>query len=319
MLFDQIGIGTESIGTNTLQVGSGSSSFFVGGSGNTGIGTNNTQGYQLYVEGTIYGSFVGDGSALTNLDSIWAKDYTSEWIFTKEDPDFRIGIGASTGITAQLQIAGTAATSLYVTNGSRFISTATFESEVAIGGTLTATKFNLNSPSQGYIQAGVTTSSIIHVGTAGTVFNAVTSTGNVGVGTSVARAKLDVEGTTRLKTYFEHVHSVTSASNVVSLDLSEAQNFTLTANENVDYFVITNTPSETSSFTIKIAQDGTGSRVVDIDDFRTSGGSSIPVYWPGGGVLPIVTSTANRSDIYSFKTFDGGSTWYGVVVGQNFA
>jgi hypothetical protein len=209
--------------------------------------------------------------------------------------------------------------SLYVKNGSRFISTSTFESEVAIGGTLTATKFNLNGLSQGSIQAGVTTSNIIHVGTAGTVFNAVASTGNVGVGTSVARAKLDVEGRTRLKTYFEHVHSVTSSSSAVTLDLSEAQNFTLTATENIDYFVITNTPSETSSFTIKIAQDVTGSRTVDIDDFRTSGGSSIPVYWPGGGVLPIVTSTASRSDIYSFKTFDGGATWYAAVVGQNFA
>jgi hypothetical protein len=319
MLFDRIGIGTESIGNNTLQVGSGSSSFFVDGFGNTGIGTDDTQGYKLYVEGNIYGAFVGDGSALTNLDSIWSKDYTSEWIFTREDPDLKIGVGASTGITAQLQIAGTAATSLYVTNGSRFISTATFESEVAIGGTLTASKFNLNGLTEGYIQAGVTTSSIIHVGAAGTVLNAVTSTGNVGVGTSVARAKFDVEGRTRLKTYFEHVHSVTSASNVVTLDLSEAQNFTLTATEFVGHFVITNTPSETSSFTIKIAQDSVGSHGIDLDDFRTSGGSSIPVYWPGGGVLPIVTSTANRSDIYSFKTFDGGSTWYGVVIGQNFA
>jgi len=44
----------------------------------------------------------------------------------------------------------------------------------------------------------------------------------------------------------------------------------------------------------------------------------IPVFWPGGGVLPITTPTANRSDIYTFKTFDGGSNWYGVVVGQNF-
>jgi hypothetical protein len=87
----------------------------------------------------------------------------------------------------------------------------------------------------------------------------------------------------------------------------------------VNQFTITNPPGEVSSFTIKIAQDSTGGRVIDIDDFRTSGGALIPVFWPGGGVLPIVTPTANRSDIYTFKTFDGGSTWYGVVVGQNFA
>ena len=43
------------------------------------------------------------------------------------------------------------------------------------------------------------------------------------------------------------------------------------------------------------------------------------VYWSGGGVKPIVTTIANKTDIYSFKTFDGGSSWYGVVGGQNFA
>ena len=100
--------------------------------------------------------------------------------------------------------------------------------------------------------------------------------------------------------------------------MSEAQNFTLTLTENVFYFVITNAPADASSFTIKISQDGTGGRTATIDDLRQSGGALIPVNWPGGGVLPFVTSTANRSDIYTYKTFDGGSTFYAVVVGQNF-
>ena len=80
-----------------------------------------------------------------------------------------------------------------------------------------------------------------------------------------------------------------------------------------------NVPSGSTAFTIKILQDTTGSRAVGIDTFRTSGGVAIPVYWPGGGVVPIVTQTASRTDIYSFKTFDGGSSLFGVVGGQNFA
>ena len=84
------------------------------------------------------------------------------------------------------------------------------------------------------------------------------------------------------------------------------------------HFTVKNVPSDSSSFTIKITQDPTGSRTVDLDDLRDNGGSSIPVHWPGGGVLPIVTPTGGRSDIYTFKTFDGGSSFYGVVVGQNF-
>jgi hypothetical protein len=317
-LFDQVGIGTTGPGTNTLQVGSGSSQFFVNSSGEVGVGTEDTQGYKMYINGSVFGQFVGNGAGLTNLDSIWTEDYTSNWVFTRENPDLKVGIGTTIAVTAQLQVAGTAATSLYVKNGSRFISTATFESEVSVGGTLSATKFNLISPTDGYIRSGVTTSGIIHVGTAGTIFNAVSSTGNVGIGTSVARSKFDVEGRFRLKTQYAHVHAVTSSSNNVTIDLSEAQNFTLSVTENINQFTIINSPSEASSFDIKITQDSIGGYSVGIDTFKTSGGVDIPVYWSGGGVLPVVTPTANRSDIYTFKTFDGGSTWYGVVVGQNF-
>jgi hypothetical protein len=317
-LFDQVGIGTTAVGNSTLKVGSGSSEFSVNSSGQVGVGTNNTQGYKVYINGTVFGEFVGDGAGLTNLDSIWIEDYSSSWVYTRENPDFKVGIGTTVNVTAQLQIAGTAATSLYVTNGSRFISTATFQTEVSIGGTLSANKFNLNGPTEGYINAGVTTSGVIHVGVAGTVLNVELSTANVGIGTSTVRSKLDIEGRVRLKTYYEHVHAVTSSSNVVTIDLSEAQNFTLTVTENVNQFTIINIPSESSTFTIKIVQDSTGNRAVGIDTFKTSGGIDIPVYWPGGGVLPIVTPTASRSDIYSFKTFDGGSTFYGVVGGQNF-
>ena len=56
--------------------------------------------------------------------------------------------------------------------------------------------------------------------------------------------------------------------------------------------------------------------------FKDNTGTPIPIYWPGG-VVPIVTPTANVSDIYSFKMFDGdnitSSGMYGVVGGQNFS
>ena len=42
------------------------------------------------------------------------------------------------------------------------------------------------------------------------------------------------------------------------------------------------------------------------------------MYWPSG-VVPIVTTTADKADIYSFKTFDGGGSLYGIVGGQNFS
>ena len=42
------------------------------------------------------------------------------------------------------------------------------------------------------------------------------------------------------------------------------------------------------------------------------------MYWPGG-VLPIVTPVADKTDIYSFMTFDGGASLFGVIGGQNFS
>ena len=51
---------------------------------------------------------------------------------------------------------------------------------------------------------------------------------------------------------------------------------------------------------------------------KDTGGNALDVYWPSG-VVPIVTTTADKADIYSFKTFDGGGSLYGIVGGQNFS
>ena len=73
---------------------------------------------------------------------------------------------------------------------------------------------------------------------------------------------------------------------------------------------------------MKITQDSTGSRNVGIDTFKIGAGTTFPVYWPSG-VVPIVTSTADKTDIYSFKIFDGSNIstvgMYGIVGGQNFS
>ena len=140
------------------------------------------------------------------------------------------------------------------------------------------------------------------------------------LGTASPRAKLDVEGETRLKAYSEHVEALTISSNVVTIDLSSANTFTLDLTADVNSFELSNIPDDSTEFTIKITQDSTGSRAVGIDTFaNASTSAAIPVYWTGGGVLPIVTQTASKTDIYSFKTFDGGTTLYGFVGGQNFA
>jgi hypothetical protein len=277
-------------------------------------------------------SFVGDGSGLTGSRMLLHLEWTQISGGIYNTALNNVGIGTSVPrFNLELGAIGTSSTSLHVNGTSTFIGFVT-TGNVFVGGALTATgSYEINNISSGIIRASsigigttnpstplqIGTASTLGVPTNGHIF-AVTGIGSVGVGTTVPRAHLDVEGTLRTKVVREAVETLSIASNVVTVDLSKAQNFLLSATDNVNQFTITNPPSETSSFTIRITQDATGGRVIDIDDFRTSGGSLIPVFWPGGGVLPIVTPTANRSDIYTFKTFDGGSNWYGVVVGQNF-
>jgi len=54
-------------------------------------------------------------------------------------------------------------------------------------------------------------------------------------------------------------------------------------------------------------QDATGSRTV------TWPGS---VKWSGGA--PTLTTTASAVDILVFESLNGGTTWYGSLVGTNF-
>ena len=317
IVVDRIGVGTTSAGTNTLQVGTGSSMVAIDGDG-VGIGTT-ANGYALHVIGgtNIVGtvtatSFVGNGNGLTNLNvaaSGWSPTDASDGYYNS-DLTF-IGIGTSVpGYT--LEVGDPAGTGLdLVVNGMSKFTGLTTVSDINVTGILTAANALLTDAN---ITAGIVTATNLQVGTAIT-----TSSNNVGLGTASPRAKLDIEGETRLKAYSEHVEALSISSNEVTVNLSLANTFTLTVDDDVDSFVLTNIPSDSTEFTIKIAQDSTGSRAVGIDTFKTSGGVAIPVYWPGGGVLPIMTQSASKTDIYSYKTFDGGTTLYGFVGGQNFA
>ena len=314
-IFDKVGIATTSPGDCTLRVGSGSSLFCVDGNG-VGIGATNN-GYKLNVNGTINGIFVGDGSGITNFNA-----GSSGWT--------QVGVGLGTGIYSttprvgvgttvplynlHLGTAGTGNTDLYVENKSIFTGQVTTQN-VSVGGIITATSYRL-AGGTGTINAGIITTSTLNVGSGGTVIT--TTATSVGIGTLTPRAKLDIEGSVRFKSYSEAVIPLSISAGNVNVDLSQGQTFTLTVSAAVSQFTLLNTPSGSTAFSILITQNAVGYSV-GIDTFKTSGASTIPVYWPGGGVVPIVTTVASKTDMYSFKTFDGSASLYGVVGGQNFA
>ena len=115
------------------------------------------------------------------------------------------------------------------------------------------------------------------------------------------------------------IQNVTSSSGEVDLDLSKGQSFELTTTENITAFNLLNiTAGTTRTYTIKITQNASSAYTVDVDTYRLDGGSEKSCNWPGG-VVPTMTNVAAKTDIYSFMTFDGGTTLFGVVGGQNFS
>ena len=75
--------------------------------------------------------------------------------------------------------------------------------------------------------------------------------------------------------------------------------------------------NSTKYFRIRTIKTSTTAQI-ELLTLKDASGNAIDVYWPGGGVIPVVTSDASKIDIYSFKTFDSGASLYGIVGGQNF-
>ena len=352
--FDKIGIGVTSFLSNiNFQAGTGTTSVVISGLGSVGIGiTNPTQRLDVLggikatggisagssisigntavanlISGTVY--LYGDASNLVNVpnDSLWG--YVTVGVTSAIYPFGlpNVGVGTSAArFNLEVGTVGLGTTSLWVNNGSRFIGTVNTNNDLISNGRFISTNTFINNASGiGTVNVGIITASTkLDVGIGGTVLTASTS-GSVGIRTATVRsgADVDIEGRTRLGAYFEAVQAVTSSSGRVSLDVSKFQNFTTTTTENITSFDLVNCPPAGSfSFTIAITQDATTARSVSIDTFTNSQTSSpgpiSTVKWAGGAV-PTVTLSTGVTDIYSFVTFDGGLTIYGITGGQNFS
>jgi hypothetical protein len=309
-----VGVGTTTVLNNSFQfgfenpTGGISTAVVITGIGSVGIGTTNPK-YPLDVYGagrfigTVTGSvFYGDASGLVNLPLTTSWTVTTPGIYQLG----KVGIGTTNTQFAKLTILNETgsgvSTALDVRGESRFIGTVTVGGALTVTGNFFSTSFNLVGVGVSTILAGVTTTMTLDVKES-LKLNTLTLREN---------SILDVEGRTRLKSYTEAISSPSISTNIATLDLSSAQTFNITLNQSINSFLITNVPTTTSTtFLVKLTQDGTGGRSVS---FTFQGAT---VYW-AGGVAPTMTSTANRTDLFSFTTLDG-SNYYGITAGQNFS
>jgi hypothetical protein len=168
-------------------------------------------------------------------------------------------------------------------------------------------------------------------GTSGTGFSTISNftdnrvlTSDGGSNTANAEANLTFDGSTLALTgtltvsaasRLTDIEEKTSAAainpvgGVLTLDLSTANTFTVTVNNNVTTLTIQNPPAATfaGSFTL----------------ITTGNGNAYTWAWPAsvvwvGGNIPTITSGNNKRDIYGFVSTNQGTTWYGFIGGQNF-
>tara|TARA_R100000329_G_scaffold9771_1_gene11118 strand:- start:1408 stop:3261 length:1854 start_codon:yes stop_codon:yes gene_type:complete len=129
-----------------------------------------------------------------------------------------------------------------------------------------------------------------------------------------ANGDFHLQGEFTANSYNERLVSNTSATGNVTIDLESGNTFAHTLTGNVTY-TFSNPPStnaqssasQSYGFTLKIKQDGTGSRSITWPN---------SIDWAGGSA-PTLTGTANSVDVFTFFTHDAGTTYYGFTAGLN--
>jgi hypothetical protein len=118
-----------------------------------------------------------------------------------------------------------------------------------------------------------------------------------------------ISGPLRLSSYAEESSSPAISGNSLTVNLSSSNTFQVALNANITTLTISNPQASPAAhgFTILFTADGTLRSIT----------WPVSVKWPSG-TAPTMTSTNGKVDIVVFLTVDGGTTWYGVVAGQNF-
>ena len=110
-----------------------------------------------------------------------------------------------------------------------------------------------------------------------------------------------------LKDYAETDVAISYGTDL-AIDLANGNTGSVTLTGNVSGGIdFTNVPANgTSTFTLKITQDGTGSRTLDIDEITVNGGSHVVGLTPGNAGITLTTA-ANSVDLVTFLFFDAGT------------
>lgn len=99
---------------------------------------------------------------------------------------------------------------------------------------------------------------------------------------------------------------------VLTIDMAAGAMFAVSLNAAITSFTMSNVPTtgKLAAFMLEFTCDGTPRAV-------TWTFSAVAVKW-AAATAPTLTSTLNKKDCFVFYTWDGGTSWIGSVVGQNY-
>ena len=114
-----------------------------------------------------------------------------------------------------------------------------------------------------------------------------------------------------LASFREYKTSPTITSETLTLDLSNGSVFEVTHDANVTTLTISNPVTSNANavqaFTLFLLYTATA--------YTITWGANVK--WPAA-TPPSLTAGAGKVDIFTFVSYDGGSSWYGFVGGQNY-
>ena len=134
-------------------------------------------------------------------------------------------------------------------------------------------------------------------------------TDETGTGGSLVFATSPTLTTATITSLVETKTAPSISSGTLTLNCSLGNVFAVSLNAAITTLTISNIPTTGNAFGITLA--------------FTCDGTARAVTWPAavkwaGGTAPTLTSTNAKVDIFVLTTWDGGTTWYAMVGGQNF-
>jgi hypothetical protein len=116
-----------------------------------------------------------------------------------------------------------------------------------------------------------------------------------------------IDNSSRLVNVGEVTNSLGSTGTSVAINLANGNFVTATLTGNCT-FTFSSPSAGAASFTLFLTNDGTAGRSITWP---------VSVKWPNN-TIPIRTTTANRTDVYTFFTTNAGTNWYGSISIYNY-